>query len=190
MIRLKRDRSKDVIHHNFYGKRKETFEKELLLEERRFKRGEIEKRIFKSGRWKPAKKQLLAETGGKCAYCEAPTSVVAFGDVEHYRPKSSYWWLAYCYDNYLVSCQLCNQRFKKTEKGLRRLKTRKECPPRPYLYAPHLARAPSTCCVPRHDNSDAAPGPRRCTCNNKRRIHTACGVTLAGKTAYISLRTD
>ena len=67
MIRLKRDRSKNVIHHNFYGKRKETFEKELLLEERRFKRGEIEKRIFKSGRWKPAKKQLLAETGGKCA---------------------------------------------------------------------------------------------------------------------------
>ena len=113
MIRLKRIRSENVIHHNFYGKRKEAFEKELLFEERRVKRGEIEKRTFKPGRWKPAKKQLLVETGGKCAYCEAPTSVVAFGDVDHYRPKSIYWWLIYCYDNYLVSCQLCNQRFKK-----------------------------------------------------------------------------
>ncbi|MCG9130915.1 hypothetical protein J5I95_04445 [Candidatus Poribacteria bacterium] len=113
MIRLKRIRSKNVIHHNFYGKRKEAFEKELLLNQRRIKRGEIEKHNFKSDRWKPAKEQLLAETGGKCAYCEAPTSPVAFGDVEHYRPKSSYWWLAYCYDNYLASCQLCNQRFKR-----------------------------------------------------------------------------
>ena len=113
MIRLKRIRSKNVIHHNFYGKRKEAFEKELLLNQRRIKRGEIEKHNFNSNRWKPAKEQLFAETGGKCAYCEVPTSPVAFGDVEHYRPKSIYWWLAYCYENYLVSCQLCNQRFKR-----------------------------------------------------------------------------
>ena len=113
MIRLKRIRSKNVVHHNFYGQRKEVFEKELLLNQRRIKRGEIEKHNFKSDRWKPVKEQLLAETGGKCAYCEAPISVVAYGDVEHYRPKSIYWWLAYCYDNYLASCQLCNQRFKK-----------------------------------------------------------------------------
>ena len=113
MIGLTRIRSKNVIHHNFYGKRKEAFEKELLFEERSIKRDEIEKHDFKSDRWKEAKKQLLAETRDKCAYCEAPTSMVAYGDVEHYRPKSIYWWLAYCYDNYLASCQLCNQRFKK-----------------------------------------------------------------------------
>ena len=40
---------------------------------------------------------------------------MAYGDVEHYRPKSIYWWLAYNYDNYLVSCQLCNQKFKKAK---------------------------------------------------------------------------
>jgi hypothetical protein len=57
----------------------------------------------------------MAETHGKCAYCEAPTSLVAHGDVEHYRPKSEYWWLAYVYDNYLASCQLCNQSFKKAK---------------------------------------------------------------------------
>ena len=115
MIRLKRIRTKNAIHHNFYGKIKEVFEKELLLNERRIKRGEKEKHEFRSYRWKPAKEQLLAETRDKCAYCEAPTSVVAFGDVEHYRPKSIYWWLTYCYDNYLVSCQICNQRFKKDD---------------------------------------------------------------------------
>ena len=113
MIPLTRIRSEAAIHSNFYGKRKETFEKELLLNQRRIRRGEIQKHTFNNNRWKLAKKQLLAETGGKCAYCEAPTSGVAFGDVEHYRPKSMYWWLAYCYDNYLASCQLCNQKFKR-----------------------------------------------------------------------------
>ena len=113
MIRLRRSRSKTDIHANFYEKKKSAFEKELLINQRHIRRGKIQKHIFNSNRWKPAKKQLFAETGDKCAYCEAPTSVVAFGDVEHYRPKSSYWWLAYCYDNYLVSCQLCNQKFKR-----------------------------------------------------------------------------
>lgn len=58
------------------------------------------------------KKQLRAETFGKCAYCEGPTDLVAYGDVEHFRPKSVYWWLAYCYDNHLFACQICNQGFK------------------------------------------------------------------------------
>ena len=49
----------------------------------------------------------------KCAYCEASTASVSYGDVEHYRPKSRYWWLAYCLDNLLASCTLCNQRFKR-----------------------------------------------------------------------------
>ena len=113
MIPLTRVRSEAAIHNNFYGKRKETFEKELLLNQRRIRRAEIEKHDFRSNRWKPAKEQLLAETDGKCAYCEAPISGVAFGNVDHYRPKSIYWWLAYCYDNYLASCQLCNQKFKR-----------------------------------------------------------------------------
>ena len=70
---------------------------------------------FKSNVWKAAKKQLKLETGGKCAYCESPTDTVAHGDVEHFRPKSKYWWLAYCYDNYLYSCQICNEVHKGDE---------------------------------------------------------------------------
>lgn len=62
--------------------------------------------------WSKAKGQLKFESSNKCAYCEADTAAVAHGDVEHFRPKSEYWWLAYCYDNYTFSCQICNQTFK------------------------------------------------------------------------------
>lgn len=62
--------------------------------------------------WGRAKPQLKAESYNKCIYCEADTAVVAHGDVEHFRPKSQYWWLAYCYDNYTFSCQICNQTYK------------------------------------------------------------------------------
>ena len=86
-----------------------------MTERREFLADPTEKQEFDSGRWKKAKAQLLKETNNKCAYCEAPTKVVAYGDVEHYRPKSMYWWLAYCYENYLPSCQLCNQKYKKAK---------------------------------------------------------------------------
>lgn len=77
---------------------------------------------FNSNVWKPAKKALKNETGGKCAYCEAPAAgrsktaakggLVAHCDVEHFRPKNTYWWLAHNFENYLLSCQVCNQSFK------------------------------------------------------------------------------
>ena len=62
--------------------------------------------------WRSAKEHLKKESRGKCAYCESSVSAVAYGDVEHFRPKSIYWWLAYCYDNFLYSCQICNQKYK------------------------------------------------------------------------------
>lgn len=65
--------------------------------------------------WKGAKDRLKAESFDKCAYCEERTATAAFGDVEHFRPKSLYWWLAFCYDNYLYSCQRCNEQFKSDE---------------------------------------------------------------------------
>ena len=65
--------------------------------------------------WRQAKTRLKEETCGKCAYCESATSTVAYGDVEHFRPKSVYWWLAYCYDNFSYSCQICNQMYKRAK---------------------------------------------------------------------------
>ena len=115
MIALRRERLAGKIHANFCGETKKGFERELLQAQRRIACGELTKHKWQDGRWKAAKDQLIAEAGGKCAYCEAPTTQVAYGDVEHFRPKSEYWWLAYCYDNYLVSCQLCNQKYKKAK---------------------------------------------------------------------------
>jgi hypothetical protein len=105
MIQLKRVRTKQAIPPAFRGDKRIKKALTLLVEGG-------EKREFDSGYWKKAKNQLKKESHGKCAYCEAPTATVAHGDVEHFRPKSVYWWLAYCYDNYLFSCQLCNQSFK------------------------------------------------------------------------------
>lgn len=100
---------------DFTGQQRIDWELELLQNQRKIVRKEIKKHKFKSSRWSKAKEQLIAESNGKCAYCEAPFTTVAYGDVEHYRPKSKYWWLAYAYFNYLPSCQLCNQRFKKAK---------------------------------------------------------------------------
>ena len=72
------------------------------------------------------KESLVLAQHGKCAFCEAKLTHVAYGDVEHFRPKGGYrqhgadplgrpgyYWLAYEWSNLYLSCQLCNQRFKK-----------------------------------------------------------------------------
>lgn len=57
---------------------------------------------------------------GKCCYCERKRDMKRDSDVEHFRPKSAvagedhpgYWWLAYEWDNHLLSCKTCNQTYK------------------------------------------------------------------------------
>lgn len=43
----------------------------------------------------------------KCAYCEAPY-LRRSAHIEHYRPKATYWWLAWSWDNLLQICGTCN----------------------------------------------------------------------------------
>jgi uncharacterized protein (TIGR02646 family) len=106
MIKLERVRTIEAITAGLRGKKRKD-KSVLLLKE--FYAGNFN---FNSEHWKKAKNQLKKESNGKCAYCEAPTNTVAHGDVEHFRPKSVYWWLAYCYENYSYSCQICNQVYK------------------------------------------------------------------------------
>lgn len=83
---------------------------------------------FKSGLYahESVKQALVEAQHGKCAFCEAKVTHVAYGDVEHFRPKKGYrqqagdalgrpgyYWLAYEWSNLLFACQLCNQRFKR-----------------------------------------------------------------------------
>ncbi len=59
---------------------------------------------------KDIKDALMTLYHGKCAYCETydPSP-----HVEHYRPKrGGYYWLAYSWDNLIISCSQCN-----TKKG-------------------------------------------------------------------------
>jgi len=51
------------------------------------------------------KKQLKELYKNKCAFCE--TNIERW-DVEHFRPKSLYPWLAYSWDNLLLACPTCN----------------------------------------------------------------------------------
>ena len=54
---------------------------------------------------------------GKCCYCERKRDIKLERDVEHFRPKlkvkeapdhGGYWWLAYEWNNLLISCKTCN----------------------------------------------------------------------------------
>lgn len=65
-------------------------------------------KVFNTTRWKKAKVQLAIESHGKCNFCETDVLSNYYGDVEHFRPKNPYWWLAHFYDNYLFSCRFCN----------------------------------------------------------------------------------
>ena len=45
---------------------------------------------------------------GKCAYCESKITVVTYGSIEHFRPKSIYPELTFEWNNLLLSCDICN----------------------------------------------------------------------------------
>jgi hypothetical protein len=65
---------------------------------------------------------LYAQHGRVCAYCGSGLTRGDRGDVDHFRPKASvagdeahggYWWLAYDFQNYLLSCRKCNSTYKR-----------------------------------------------------------------------------
>lgn len=112
MIPLTRIRTPQAINVKYRGVSKTEKDKELMFAQRNYLNNPTIKISFNSAFWKSAKTRLKKDSSGKCAYCEANTEVVAHGDVEHFRPKSIYWWLAYTFDNYLYACQICNQIYK------------------------------------------------------------------------------
>ena len=71
------------------------------------------------------KDALLRAQHGKCCYCESKFRATSPGAVEHFRPKGAakqesgsatqypgYYWLAYSWENLLVSCETCNSSYK------------------------------------------------------------------------------
>jgi uncharacterized protein (TIGR02646 family) len=53
------------------------------------------------------KEALRGIYSDKCAYCEKSISDTYF-HIDHYRPKSIYYWQVYSWDNLLLCCEKCN----------------------------------------------------------------------------------
>lgn len=86
---------------------------------------------------KSVKKALIRAQHDKCFLCESKITHIAYGDVEHFRPKAGYrqnkgdalqqpgyFRLAYEWSNLFLACQICNQVFKKNLFPLANPKTR------------------------------------------------------------------
>ncbi len=61
------------------------------------------------------KSDLFAMQHRKCCYCEKLQEQAKYRDVEHFRPKSRYWWLAWTWDNLLFACVDCNREYKREQ---------------------------------------------------------------------------
>jgi uncharacterized protein (TIGR02646 family) len=61
----------------------------------------------KSEIWREIKEDLSLISHRKCWYCESKEER-SDNAVDHFRPKSKYWWLAFKLDNYRFSCTYCN----------------------------------------------------------------------------------
>ncbi len=53
------------------------------------------------------KEELEGIYQNKCVYCEKDVGD-SFYHIEHYRPKSVYYWLAFSWDNLMICCDKCN----------------------------------------------------------------------------------
>lgn len=62
-----------------------------------------------------AKPALAAMQHVKCCYCEKREEQAKHRDVDHYRPKSTYWWLAWTWENLLFACVDCNREHKRDQ---------------------------------------------------------------------------
>jgi len=56
--------------------------------------------------YRKVKNKLFDLYNGKCCYCETKLSGT---EIEHFRPKSKYYWLVYSWDNLLPICSQCNK---------------------------------------------------------------------------------
>lgn len=70
-----------------------------------------------SSKWSPIKARLTDVLGQKCWYTEAEL-VGASLTIDHYRPSSHYWWLAFDVDNYRVACPFSNSPQRNPEQGI------------------------------------------------------------------------
>lgn len=120
MIKVKRPRRVPAVLSNQGAKQRKKQCQAFAKGNRTF---EFDSKIYGDPSVKSA---LVKAQHGKCCFCESKVVHVAYGHVEHFRPKGGfrqtpngkmekpgYFWLAYDWSNLLFACELCNSRYKK-----------------------------------------------------------------------------
>lgn len=100
---------------------------------------EVNREIYRA---EDVRRQLIQDQHHKCAYCECAINE-QYNDVEHYRPKSIYYWLGHEWSNLLYACNLCNRTYKKdnfplTDEGTRDVEHRNISKEVPLLINPSI----------------------------------------------------
>jgi uncharacterized protein (TIGR02646 family) len=113
--------------------RKEYYRTALLAKETASPAQELPRPKALKSRYAHAqvKKRLAQMFVSKCAYCESKVTAVSYLHVEHFRPQSTYPWLAYEWSNLLFACEQCNSSYKRDRFPLADGNTRIEDPCNP-----------------------------------------------------------
>jgi uncharacterized protein (TIGR02646 family) len=110
MIKINKDLSSVPLS---LDERKTNRKRENCIKDRKYHYKKDFDQRYKQRDVKDALVQLYHQ---KCAFCEQ--KILECRDhnledctqtIEHYRPKSSYYWLAFSWDNLLLCCHRCNQ---------------------------------------------------------------------------------
>ncbi len=67
------------------------------------------------------KEAIVAETHGKCAYCESKLRHIHHGDVEHIYPKSLDETKRFLWSNLTLACEVCNQNKSNKDPNIRHI---------------------------------------------------------------------
>lgn len=100
-----------------YLQKTEEYTKTYFIKKNRHLLDLHQKNIAKTSKdfknvWSELKVTIWKKQGKRCCLCEKDLTDMYAADVEHYRPKSEYWWLAYDYKNYYLACGECNRKYK------------------------------------------------------------------------------
>lgn len=101
MIKLEKGDESDILSENA-----QQWTRAIL---RKYAEGDAPSRTEKSRYNHPdIKHALVAETHGKCAYCESKLRHVAYGDIEHIVPKYDDPAKWFSWANLTLACDICN----------------------------------------------------------------------------------
>ena len=127
MIQVKKPRKAPEVLRTKGKKKRRAHCKSYTRDKEKYDSGEKTFK-FDSGIYghKTVKGDLIQAQHYKCCFCESTVTHIAYGDVEHFRPKAGfaqeaseplqrpgYYWLAYEWSNLFFCCQLCNQHHKR-----------------------------------------------------------------------------